>query len=301
MDITIDDFITYLGSERGLSKNTLLAYRRDLERLFEFTKTTSRPWPPELDDVMEFIKVEQQAGKKTATLVRAIIAIKVFLRFLFREGTLAQNIGPLLQTPKLWQTIPSVLSHHEIDCFLQSPDLTTPKGLRDKAILELLYGTGIRVSELCGLLIYDVSDDVIKVRGKGSKERIVPIGKEALKAIDAYLVGVRGSFESERSQFLFLTEKGKPITRLLVWQLVRHYAAVAGLTKKISPHTFRHTYASHLLDAGADLRIIQDLLGHAHISSTDRYTHVSTSQLREVFRTFHPRWKGSDISEKQEE
>lgn len=291
MEPSIEEFIAYLGSERGLSRNTQEAYRRDLYRLFEFTKQTVHPWPPEVETVIEFLKVEHDMGKKSATLVRAIIAIKVFLRFLFREGKCAQNISSLLETPKLWKTIPSVLSHHELDRILHAPDLTTPIGVRDRAILELLYGTGIRVSELCGLSIYDVSDDLIKVRGKGSKERLVPIGKEALKAVDAYLVQARGGCEGEPSRSLFLTEKGKPIDRGLVWKIVRQYATLSGLTRRVSPHTFRHTYASHLLDAGADLRIIQDLLGHAQISSTDRYTHVSTSQLQEVFRAFHPRWK----------
>ncbi len=288
MDLSIEEFISYLASERGLSKNTQEAYRRDLVRLWEFTKQESKVWPPDLDTVMAFMQAEQGMGKKSTSLVRAVIAIKVFLRFLFREGRSSHNLSSLLETPKLWTTIPSVLSPLEVDRLLAAPDVTTCTGVRDKAILELLYGTGIRVSELCGLSIYDVSDDLIRVRGKGAKERLVPIGAHALKAIDAYLGLLSAKRELDRP--LFVTERGKRLTRIGVWKIVRHYAKAVGIEKKVSPHTFRHSYASHLLDAGADLRIIQDLLGHAHISSTDRYTHVSTSQLRELFRAFHPRW-----------
>jgi len=176
------------------------------------------------------------------------------------------------------------------------PDLTQPEGIRDRAILELLYGAGIRVSELVALELYDVSDVHIKVHGKGGKERLVPLCKESLRWIDRYLTCVRDSWESEHTAALFIGPRGKPIHRIFVWKMIKSYASQAGLPEKISPHTFRHTYASHLLDAGADVRVIQELLGHAHISSTDRYTHLNMNQIREVFHAFHPRWEDKEAS-----
>jgi integrase/recombinase XerD len=284
----IEEFIQYLGAEKGLSSHTQAAYKRDLYQLYTYIKAQGKIWPPQAETIVAFI--ETQNAKKPTSLARAIVACKVFLKYLFREEQIERDESLYLETPKLWQTIPNVLSDDEIDRLLHAPDLSQNEGIRDAAILELLYGTGIRVSELCKLSIYDVSDDAIKVFGKGEKERIVPLGTKAKDAIDRFLVQVRCAFESEIVRALFVTEKGKPIDRFTVWQIVKRYARKANIEKSISPHTFRHTYASHLLDAGADLRIIQELLGHASISSTDRYTHVSKSQIRELFRAFHPRW-----------
>ena len=288
-DTYIEEFIAYLGAERGLSRHTLLAYEGDLKALYISTKN-SGDWPPDSDSITRFLRSQQMAGKRSSSVVRALVAVKVFMRYLFREKHISEDIGALLDSPRVQQLIPSILSHRELENLLAAPDLSTDRGVCDRAILELLYGTGIRVSELCGLTIYDVSDEHIKVRGKGSKERIVPIPKCAIEAVDRYLVGVRENYDSEDMRALFLNSKGKPIDRTLIWKRIKGYALHACIEKKISPHTFRHTYASHLLDAGADLRVIQELLGHAHISSTNRYTHVSTDQLRETFRTFHPRW-----------
>jgi integrase/recombinase XerD len=290
-DPLIEEFIMYIGSERGLALNTQLAYRRDLYQLRECAVQQGHLWPPDAEAVVAFLQLLQGQGKRSTSQVRALIAAKVFLRYLFREGHVKSNQSVLLESPKVWQVIPSVLSYQELDRLLQAPDCATDDGVRDRAILELLYGTGIRVSELCALSIYDVSDDLVKVHGKGGKERLVPIGRQALLAVDAYLTQVRQKCDSTVVLQLFVTQHGKPFNRILVWKLVRQYACKVGIDKRVSPHTFRHTYATHLLDAGADLRVIQELLGHAHISSTDRYTHVCKSQIREVFRTFHPRWK----------
>ena len=284
----IEEFIQYLGAEKGLSVHTQAAYKRDLYQLYTYAKEQGRAWPPSADSIIAFIQT--QNAKKPASLARQIVACKVFLKYLFREEQIPKDESSYLETPKLWQTIPNVLSDEEIDRLLRAPDMSQGEGIRDAAILELLYGTGIRVSELCRLSIYDVSDDTIRVFGKGEKERIVPLGSKARVAIDRYLVEVRSQYESEEVRALFVTHKGKPIDRFFVWQMVKQYAKQVNIEKSISPHTFRHTYASHLLDAGADLRIIQELLGHANISSTDRYTHVSKSQIRELFRAFHPRW-----------
>ncbi len=226
----------------------------------------------------------------SSSIARALIALKVYFRFLKKEGVHQEDIGQLLDTPKLWQILPDVLSTEEIELFLSQPDLCTNQGIRDKAIIELLYATGIRVSELCNLSIYDVDDDQIRVFGKGSKERIVPVSSRALLHIDTYLGKVRCLHDSEKEKKLFLTLKGKPIDRTSVWKLVKVYAKKAGIVKNIFPHMMRHSFASHLLDGGADLRIIQEMLGHSHISSTDRYTHVSLSKLHERFKSLHPRY-----------
>ncbi len=286
----IDEFIAYIASEKGLSENTQEAYRRDLEAACNYCEQTGIAWPMGYASVVAYIKALQQKGLKETSQVRALISIKMFLKFLYRESIVLVNEGSLLECPKIWQTIPSILSSAQVECLMQLPCLKTDDGIRDRAILEVLYGTGIRVSELCQLTIYDVADDMVKVFGKGRKERLVPIGSKALMAIDQYLHGVRSKFESDTERHLFVTNRGRAIDRIAVWKIVRQYARRAGIEKKISPHTFRHSYATHLLDAGADVRVIQELLGHAHISSTDRYTHVSTSHIREAFRAFHPRW-----------
>jgi len=282
----IDEFITYLGSERGLSPHTLKAYKHDLIACKAFGEKNHLAWPPNISYVERFL--EAQSGKQSSSIVRALVAIKVFLRFLYREKYIEENISSLLDTPKMRQLIPTILSHAEIERLLSAPSNATEVGVRDRAILELLYGTGIRVSELCSLSLYDLGDDYIRVMGKGSKERLVPVTKTALQAVDEYLVRMRDRFEDKKH--LFLTSAGRPLDRISVWKMVKSYAKKIGIEKSISPHTFRHTYASHLLDSGADVRIIQELLGHAHISSTNRYTHVSTEQLRERFKAYHPRW-----------
>jgi integrase/recombinase XerD len=282
------DFIVHLKSERALSPHTVEAYGRDVA---SFLKTLGPGHPMRADDAIAWIGSLKQQGYAETSLARALVAVKVFFRFLFRENYLPKDLGRFLDTPKLWQTLPAVLSYDEIEKLLAAPDEATPLGIRDKAILELLYATGCRVSELCGLTMYDVDDEQIKVFGKGSKERIVPIGKKAIEAIDRYLNTVRAKWGREGERKLFLSRKGKPITRNEVWQRVKLYAKKAGIQKSISPHTMRHSFATHLLDNGADLRIIQEMLGHAHISSTDRYTHLSSSHIQEAFRAAHPRWE----------
>lgn len=282
------DFLLHLKSERGLSHNTVEAYGRDiacfLMHLKEKALCEITP-----DDAVHYISSMKNEGYATSSIYRALIAIKVFFRFLKREAILEKDLGQFLDTPKLWQTLPAVLSYKEIETLLQQPDLASLRGIRDRAIIELLYAAGIRVSELCSLTIYDVDDQQIKVMGKGRKERLVPIGEKAIDAIDAYLTKVRSQFESDREKTLFLSLKGRPINRNEVWKLIKTYAKEACITKNISPHTLRHSFASHLLDNDADLRVIQDMLGHAHISSTDRYTHLTSKHIHEAFHKFHPR------------
>jgi integrase/recombinase XerD len=242
----------------------------------------------ELSMIVNYLALKQKQKYASTSICRALIAIKVLFRFLKREGIVSTNILLLMETPKLWQLIPDVLSLEEMNALLRLPDTQTQQGARDRAILEVLYACGLRVSELCQLKIYDVDDEFVRVLGKGRKERIVPIGKQAIAAIDRYL-SFREDGDNKRQERLFVTRKGKPLDRIKVWKLVKFYAKKASLQKTISPHTFRHTFATHLLDRGADLRIIQDMLGHANITSTDRYTHVSQTRLQQAFRDFHPR------------
>jgi integrase/recombinase XerD len=281
----LEEFLQYLGSERGLSKNTLTAYSRDLENFIAFANSPVEALS--VDHAINFMTKLSDDTYAPASRSRALIAIKVFFRFLQKEGIQEKDLGRLLDTPKLWQTLPDILSSTEIEALLNQPDTTTRQGIRDRAILELLYATGIRVSELTSLRIYDVDDDQIRVFGKGSKERIVPISARAVAAVDAYLSQVR---TTEEEKCLFLSMKGKPLDRTTVWKLVKEYAKKAKIQKNIFPHALRHSFASHLLDGGADLRIIQEMLGHAHISSTDRYTHVSLGRLQEHFQRLHPRY-----------
>lgn len=289
-DDALQEFLRYLRAERGLSPNTLEAYGRDVG---SFLAHVGRKALNDLDrdDVIAFLAMLQAKNYASSSVARALIALKVFFRFLKRDGLHSQDIGQLLDTPKLWQMLPDVLSSSEVELLLSQPDTSTNQGIRDKAILELLYATGIRVSELCNLAIYDVDDDQVRVFGKGSKERIVPISARAIVAIDAYLAKVRDQYDSETLKTLFLSLKGKPIDRTSVWKLIKAYAKKANIAKNIFPHMMRHSFASHLLDGGADLRIIQEMLGHAHISSTDRYTHVSLARVHERFKNMHPRYE----------
>ncbi len=215
------------------------------------------------------------------------MAIKSFFRFLKQEGHF-QGEPLFLETPKVWQLIPEVLSEKEVEALLEAPKADSFLGARDKAILEVLYATGIRVSECCNLKIEDVEDSFIKVFGKGKKERIVPIGEKAIQAIDQYLAYLDGSKPSEA---LFVCKKGKKLKRETLFLRVKFYAKKAGITKNVSPHVLRHCFATHLLENGADLRLIQEMLGHESISTTDRYTQVSQNVLQNSFKKFHPKFE----------
>lgn len=279
----IADFLSYIASEKGLAVNTIEAYQRDLEKFSKFlgdnlSEVSSL-------QIVAYLSSLKTSGLATASICRALIAIKVFFRFLIREGTIESNPALYLESPKLWQLIPEVLTYEEMDRLLKQPDTTVWQGARDKAILEILYASGLRVSELCSLDIYSVDDTVVRVMGKGGKERIVPIGEEAISSLDHYLLFRDGSEQTA----LFVNNKGKRIDRGFVGTMIKNYAKQAGITKNISPHTMRHSFATHLLDNGADLRVIQEMLGHASISSTERYTHVSQSKVQEAFASFHPR------------
>lgn len=281
----------YIGSEKGLSPNTIEAYHRDglyfvkfleANEIFDFDAVKQN----HIVDFLEFLKDHSYA---TSSISRNLIAIKVLFRFLKRESIVKNNVALYLETPKLWQVIPEILSQEEVESLLHQPDSSQPCGARDKAILELLYASGLRVSEVCRIKINDVDDEHVRAFGKGSKERLVPLGRHAIAAIDHYLSLFRDQVDSEKQQALFVTKGGKSIDRVSVWRMIKHYGKKAGITKNISPHTLRHSFATHLLDNGAELRVIQEMLGHSSISSTDRYTHISKTHIQKAFDAFHPR------------
>jgi integrase/recombinase XerD len=291
MDQQIDDFLSYIASEKGLSQNTIQAYQRDSLAFQLFLQDNGKSSFKQVDKglIVDFLTSLNNQKYASSSVSRALVTIKVLFRFLKRENLIDDNVALYLETPKLWQLIPEVLNYDEVDRLLSKPDPKLPLGARDHAILELLYSSGLRVSEVTTIGIYDVDDTFVRVFGKGRKERIVPIGQKALQAIDHYLIHVRGQFESQEIKNLFVTKTGKAMDRIQIWRMIKKYAKAAGITKNISPHTLRHSFATHLLDNGADLRVIQDMLGHASISSTDRYTHISRTHLRQAFDAFHPK------------
>lgn len=288
----LSDFLMYIASEKGLSQNTIEAYQRDILDFIDFLRPRQILAAHQVDQncIIQFLAQLASNGYASATISRRLIAIKVFFRFLKMEGHVSHNPSLCLDSPKLWQLIPNILSLEEVELLLKQPSLSSPLGVRDKAILEVLYSSGLRVSELCGLDLYDVNDDFIRVLGKGRKERLVPIGKKAIIALDHYLNDFRDRQKSAEQNALFLTKNGRRIDRIFVWKMIKHYARKGGIEKRIFPHTMRHSFATHLLDNGADLRVIQELLGHADISTTDRYTHISHQKLQEAFTTCHPRY-----------
>ena len=291
----VESFLNYLSVERSLSKNTILSYRRDLEKYIHYLKdyninSLSQTVRKNISDFMFSLK---DGGLSAVSIARNLVAIKVLYRFLVRERILTTDPSSLLDSPKLWKKIPDVLSGLEVEALLEAPDLKTARGLRDKAILELMYATGLRVSEAVNLKTQDVNFDVgfLRCIGKGAKERIVPLGKESIQAIKKYLEEARPKLarSGREDTFLFLSRLGKKISRQSFWKLVKHYAKLARIKKNIRPHTLRHSFATHLLERGADLRSVQEMLGHADISTTQIYTHIDKNRLKTIHKNFHPR------------
>lgn len=282
MDPLLQSFMIFISSEKGLCKNTILAYSRDLQSFQKYLNMNFKEIGQ--DDIIGYLS-HMKAGYSSSSIYRAFVTIKVFYRFLKKEGFVNVDPTSLFDFPKVWQLIPSVLTYEEVDKLLQMPDVNCLVGARDRAILELLYATGVRVSEMTDLKIRDLTDQFVWVRGKGRKERIVPVGKRALDAIDHYLINYRKC----ENEYLFLGKSGKKLNRVTVWMRIKLYAKRASISKNISPHTLRHSFATHLLENGADIRLIQDMLGHADIATTDRYTHISQSHLKKAFKNFHPR------------
>lgn len=287
MDSAIGDFLDFLRIEKGYSAHTLLAYGSDLKRLHGFfTERQVLSWDRiDVKALEAYLGHLQDCSYESSSRARAVASIKAFFRFLKREGHIEKDLGRFLRAPKTSELVPEVLTQAEVTLLLAQPAVEDFIGARDKAILELLYATGMRVSELCQLSLSDLSDGFVKVRGKGNKERIIPVGTKALAAVDHYLL----SFREQKSSTLFLSLKGRPLAREAVWHRMQLYAKSAGLQKPIYPHILRHSFASHLLERGADLRLIQEMLGHEDIRTTDKYTHVPSERLQNLFQSLHPR------------
>lgn len=281
------NFTDYIRTEKGLSPHTIEAYRRDV--LAFGASLPNKDWKSVgSQEVLQFLSGLKAQEYATSSICRTLVAVKVFFRFLKKEGAVSLDLSRYFETPKIWQLIPEILTIEEVDLLLQQPKPDNFAGARDLAILEFLYATGARVSEVCSLKICDVTDGIVKIHGKGRKTRVVPVGARALAAIDAYLLNFRVEAQGENSA-LFITSKGRPIDRIAIWRIVKEYIKSAKIAKNVSPHTLRHSFATHLLENGADLRLIQDMLGHEDIATTDRYTHVSNQRLKAAFKSFHPR------------
>lgn len=296
MRFLLDQFMDHLVLERGLSVNTRLAYGHDLTEFLAFLSRRGRAGIQEVQrrDIVDFLMEGKQKGLAAASLARRLVAIKVFFRHLSREGLLAANPAEAMDSPRLWKILPPTLSLEEVDRLLAAPDVADVRGLRDRAILETFYATGVRVSELAGLTLESLHFDAEYIRciGKGDKERVVPIGGRAIAAVQAWLERGRPAYAAKgggASRAVFLSRLGHPLSRVTLWRHIRAYARKAGIRKEISPHMLRHSFASHLLANGASLRIIQEMLGHADISTTQIYTHVDQGRLQSVHHQYHPR------------
>jgi integrase/recombinase XerD len=290
-------FIQYLSVEKGLAQNTLESYERDLTQYLEFVEKSGMN---QLQDtkkitIQNYLLQLKKLGRASSSITRSMVSIRSFYQFLVRERMLDLDPSLNMESPRLVKRLPKVLSVQEVDTLLEAPETSTPYGMRDKAMLELLYATGIRVSELVNLNAGHVNLGMGFVRciGKGSKERIIPLGRIAAKWINDYLQVMRHQLlrESKADDALFINHLGTRLTRQGFWKIIKKYGREAHILKEITPHTLRHSFATHLLDNGADLRAVQEMLGHADISTTQIYTHVSKTRLKEVYNRTHPRAK----------
>lgn len=289
---SLTEFLNFCRIERGLSINSLEAYKADLQKMEDFCARRKYSDIPDASILRSHIDALYQAGLGSRSVARHLSTLRNFYKFLLREGRIATDPTELLGSPKQWQTIPKFLNLEEIDRLIQAPDTSRPTGLRDNAMIELLYATGLRVSELCRLGVSDVHLDlgVLRATGKGSKQRMVPVGKEALAAVRSYLETARPAILKGRpSRYLFVTSRGGCLTRQAFWKLLRAHGRKAGIFQHLTPHVVRHSFATHLLEGGADLRSVQTMLGHADISTTQIYTHVMRSRLRKTVDQHHPR------------
>jgi integrase/recombinase XerD len=290
----LDRFADFLTLEQGTSALTVEAYQRDIARLAEYARAKGVPAPTDLTSrvLREFVYHLKDVGLSPSSIRRNISAVRTYFRFLMADGAVTRDPSERLETPKRWRTLPDVLSTDEIERLLAAPNLDQPLAFRDRAMLELAYGAGLRVSEWISIGVKDVlyEDMLVRVFGKGSKERLVPIGRKAIGAVATYVRELRPKLEKgEGKGVLFLNAFGRPLSRMGAWKILRGHVDAAGITKAVSPHTLRHSFATHLLEGGADLRAVQEMLGHADISTTQIYTHVDREYLRQVHKQFHPR------------
>lgn len=290
----LEGFRDFLALEAGHSQHTVDNYLRDLRRLAEFADARGLNDPAALTRPLlrDFVFALKDLGLSAATIRRHVSAVRTYFGFLLGEGIVREDPSDRLESPRLGRTLPETLSVPEIEALLAAPSIDEPLGWRDRALLELGYGAGLRVSELCGLGLTDLvlSEGLVRVLGKGSKERLVPIGRSVLGALSVYLHTLRPTLDRGASkQRVFLNNRGQPLSRVGAWGIVKRAATRAGLTKTVTPHTLRHSFATHLLEGGADLRAVQEMLGHADLSTTQIYTHVDREYLRSVHRQYHPR------------
>ena len=294
MNKNIDQFLDYLSVERGLAKNTLTSYGRDLNKFATYLEKEhiSSFTNVKKSDITDFMLFQKDKGLSANSIARGLAAMKVFFRFLAREGVLKTDVASVIETPKLWKHLPEPLSFSEVDKLLKAPNPKDWIGIRDKACLELMYATGLRASEVVNLNLWDVnlSLGVIRCIGKGSKERVVPLGEVAKTAIKRYNDKVRPKLLKTASEGgLFLTRLGRKMSRQMLWKIIKGYKKKTRIDKDITPHTLRHSFATHLLERGADLRVVQEMLGHSNISTTQIYTHINKERLKSIHRKFHPR------------
>ena len=282
----------YLAVEKGLAANSLNSYSFDLKKFFDYLDRTRKDLlRVKESDLVGFIHEQAQSGLSPRSLARMISSLKSLFKFLVLENYLKKDPAQGLSSPALWLNLPRVLTVEEVEALLEKPDLKTPQGIRDRAILEIMYGSGLRVSELVSLELKDIrlNQGFLICKGKGNKERIVPLNRSSIRWLKAYLSEVRPSWDRFSSPVLFLTRRGRAFTRQGIWKILKTYGQAAGLRDRIHPHVLRHSFATHLLERGADLRAVQMLLGHSQITTTQIYTHVSRERLKQIYDRFHPR------------
>ena len=295
MNIFLKEYLNVLRLEKNLSDNTISSYRNDINSLINFLDSLKINDPSLVDNKLlnSFFINLQELGLSNTSAARYYSSIKGFFSYLFSNKYIKANPVEKVMPPKLSKNLPSVLSLGEIDSILLKPDVENKLGLRDRGILEVLYACGLRVSELIGLKISDLffDEEIIRVFGKGSKERLVPIGSSAVKWTKEYLTKSRPMLakKTKSENVVFLNNRGTKLSRMGVWKIVDHYVKEAGIQKEVHPHTFRHSFATHLLEGGADLRAVQEMLGHADISTTQIYTHIDRDYIKQVHKQFHPR------------
>lgn len=290
------EYIIYLKIERGLSANTVTSYKRDIEKYLTFLteKKTTQLDEVSRFEILDFLQTLRQSGAADNSIIRMVSSLRKFHQYLKRESIVADDPMQLIDTPKKASTLPKAISPQAVEQLLEAPDTTTPLGVRDRTILELMYATGLRISELVNLKLSDMhlTMGFIQTMGKGEKERIIPLGEIASQWLDHYLDGARVYLQdqsAETSEYVFLNSRGKGLSRQGVWKKVKQLALEAGIDQNVTPHTLRHSFATHLLENGADLRMVQELLGHADISTTQIYTHITKTRLKQVYSDYHPR------------
>ncbi|QJS97073.1 site-specific tyrosine recombinase XerD [Dolosigranulum pigrum] len=292
----LEEYIIYLKIERGLSANTVTSYKRDVEKYLTFLTEKKITQLDEVSrfEILDFLQTLRQSGAADNSIIRMVSSLRKFHQYLKRESIVSDDPMQLIDTPKKASTLPKAISPQAVEQLLEAPDTTTPLGVRDRTILELMYATGLRISELVNLKLSDMhlTMGFIQTMGKGEKERIIPLGEIASQWLDHYLDGARVYLQdqsAETSEYVFLNSRGKGLSRQGVWKKVKQLALEAGIDQNVTPHTLRHSFATHLLENGADLRMVQELLGHADISTTQIYTHITKTRLKQVYSDYHPR------------